>query len=198
MLFKRRDRLKLRHRLREHTVPRKGWDRGIRYIAHRVKRLPDSPHKIALGAALGIFVSFSPIFGIHMLMAVIAAYIVRANVLAAFILTFFGGPLTYPFIAAGSLVLGRWILGQDRDNAEFEAVHTAFYDAAKGLWHMIKGWFGYGDGTPASLYVFFTDIFWPYLIGGTILGLIAALILYFVLKPLIATYQSFRRERAEK
>ena len=53
MVFNRRDKLTLRDRLRQ-LVPRRGWRRGIDYVGHRVRRLPDTPHRLALGFAGGV------------------------------------------------------------------------------------------------------------------------------------------------
>ena len=39
-------------RIREAVLPRRGWRRGIEYLGHRVRRLPDTPHRIALGFAM--------------------------------------------------------------------------------------------------------------------------------------------------
>ena len=69
MVFKRRDKPPLLSRLREAVLPRRGWRRGIEYLGHRVRRLPDTPHRIALGFACGVFVSFTPFFGLHFVLA---------------------------------------------------------------------------------------------------------------------------------
>ena len=69
MVFKRRDKPPLLTRIREVVYPKRGWRRGIEYLGHRVRRLPDTPHRIALGISCGVFVSFTPFFGIHILAA---------------------------------------------------------------------------------------------------------------------------------
>ena len=55
MVFKRRNRLSWLQHVSQALYPRTGWRRAIEYIGHRIKRLPDSPHKIALGFACGVF-----------------------------------------------------------------------------------------------------------------------------------------------
>ena len=60
MIFKRRDKAPVGERLREVLYPRKGFWRGMEYVRKRLHRLPDSPHRIALGFACGAFVSFMP------------------------------------------------------------------------------------------------------------------------------------------
>ena len=193
MVFKRRDKQSLVQRLRTLFFPRKGWKRSFRYVGHRVKRIPDTSHKIALGAAIGIFVCFSPILGVHMAMALIIVYILRANLVASFITTMFGNPVTYPFIAAVSLGIGRTVLGMNAKDDDYQSLHSAFWQAFTDGWQLIKSWFGLAE-RPTGLADFMSNIFLPYLVGGTILGLAIGAITYFVLKPMIGAYQARRRQ----
>ncbi|MEO1919430.1 MAG: DUF2062 domain-containing protein [Paracoccaceae bacterium] len=192
MILKRRDKQSLFQRLRALLFPGKGWNRSLKYVGHRIKRLPDTSHKIALGAAIGTFVCFSPILGVHMAMALILVYILRANLIAAFITTVFGNPVTYPFIAAVSLSLGRVVLGQNAKDDDFQRLHTTFWNAFTDFWQLIKSWFGAAE-RPDGLGDFFTNMFLPYLVGGTIIGLVLGAAIYFLLKPAISAYQYRRR-----
>ena len=81
MIFKRRDKPPFRERLREALYPRKGFWRGMDYIRKRLHRLPDSPHRIALGFACGAFASFTPFFTMHILLAAGLAWVMRGNIL---------------------------------------------------------------------------------------------------------------------
>lgn len=194
MVFKRRERLSWTQRVSQTVYPRTGWRRAVEYIGHRVKRLPDTPHKIALGFACGVFVSFSPLFGLHFFYAWICARIVRGNGIASLIGTFVGNPLTFPLIAASSFGLGRWITGM-RGREHGESVMGAFSEAGAGLWQSFKSLFGFGEPALDRLGPFWSDVFFPYLIGGIFTGLITAAVFYFLTKPLVAAYQSRRRKR---
>ena len=66
-------------RLREALLPRRGWRRGVEYLSHRVRRLPDTPHRIALGFACGVFGSFTPFFGLHIVLAAVIARLLRSQ-----------------------------------------------------------------------------------------------------------------------
>ena len=201
MVFKRRDKQSLFQRLRTLFFPKKGWKRSIQYVGHRVKRLPDTSHKIALGAGIGVFVCFSPILGVHMAMALVIVYILRANLVASFITTMFGNPVTYPFIATVSLNLGRTVLGMNTKDDDFQSLHSAFWEATTDAWQLIQSWFGVAE-RPEGLADFISNLFLPYLVGGTIIGFVLGAITYFLLKPVIAAYQTRRRvimsERREK
>jgi len=200
MVFKRRQKQTWGDFLRGIFFPRRGWRRAFEYVGHRIKRLPDTPHKIALGFACGVFVSFSPLFGFHFLYAGLCALIVRGNILAAFLGTFVGNPLTFPLIAAVSYRFGLRILGYDAeaDVDRVSELKDAMLSGISGLWHSVKSLVGLGDARWKEVGVFFSDVFWPYTIGGIIPGLIAATIFYFLSRPLIRTYQVRRRAKFKR
>jgi uncharacterized protein (DUF2062 family) len=172
MVFARRERLGIGGRIRAWLAPRKGWRRGFEYLGRRVQRLPDTPHRIALGFACGVLASFTPLFTLHFVVAMGMAWLVRANLIAAALGTAFGNPLTFPFIAGVSLELGGWLMGVE------------------------KGLDGFNPGMAFTDYGRFMDrIFLPYLAGGVLPGLLSAGGCYLLLRPLVAAYQARRRAR---
>lgn len=164
--------------LREWFVPRKGWNRGIRYLHLRLRRLPGSPHSIALGFAFGTLLSFTPLFGFHIFVAVGFAYVLGGNLLAAALGTAVGNPLTFPIIAAISIRLGNAFLGHPVDPAAAEDIEARF--------------------VVLQFPELFGNLFLPYLIGGLLLGLPAAFVGYLVMRPLAAAYQARRAARRRK
>jgi uncharacterized protein len=195
MVFKRRETPPFYQRMVESFYPRKGWRRPFEYLGHRVRRLPDTPHRIALGVAIGVFTSFSPIFGFHFVIAAALALLLRGNIIASLLGTFFGNPITFPFIAAISLGSGRELLGMHHPDGEIKALAGAFSEAARDLWRAIGGLFGRGYTDWVGLEHFFHSIFVPYLLGGTIFGIITGIAFYFLSRPVIAAYQNRRRSR---
>lgn len=195
MVFKRRDRLSVWQTVKGWFWPRRGWTRSFHYVRHRVSRLPDPPHRIARGVAIGVFVSFSPAFGIHILTAILLSMLIRANLIAALLATFFGNPITYPFIAIGSSKLGHWMLGSRFNEGQARSFGHSFMDAWRDVMHNLAAMF---TGAPAqwgALAGFFREVFLPYLLGGTVLGVIAGVIAYYLTLPVISAYQHRRRLR---
>lgn len=195
MVFKRRKQLHWTRRASEFVYPRRGWRRALEYIGHRLKRLPDTPHKIAIGVACGAMASFSPLFGFHFIYAAMLAVLVRGNVLAACIGTFVGNPLTFPFIATLCLSTGRRFFGDPANPLKFAEVKDAFLGAFSGLWQTFTSFFGYGHPAWDKLGVFWSELFVPYFVGGIVPGLIAGVGCYFLTKPLVAAYQARRKGR---
>lgn len=170
MIFKRRSPAPFWSRIREFMAPRKGWRRGFQYLGRRMQRLPDTPHRIALGLACGVLASFTPFFGFHFILAAALAFVIRANILASAIGTFVGNPATFPFIAGLAMYLGYLITGV-------------------GLRHQEQNFtFGW-------LWENLDAIFVPYIVGGFLPGLASAIAAYWLARPVIAAFQKRRRRK---
>ena len=186
MVFKRKKKQTTLKSLKSLFFPEGGWRRAIEYLSHRIKRLPDSPHRIALGLSFGVFASFSPLFGFHFILGALLAYVFKANVFASILGTFFANPITFPFIAAISVRMGVFILDQfpflksDKNSAN--------------TWLLDSQLNGLGVFEKFLVEVYF-DKFIPYAVGGTICGIITAFVIYILSKPLINSYQKRKRKR---
>lgn len=195
-MFKRRAPLSRLAKVGAFFYPKGGWTRASSYVFHRLRRLPDSSHRIARGIAAGVFASFTPLFGFHFLLAAAVAWMIRGNILAALIATFFGNPITFPIIAAVSLELGTMMLsGPDTLPATEAKLIRAFADGFSELWRVI-GAFLAGDPVDLRrLSIFFNNLFLPYLVGGFLPGVATAVVFYFISQPFIMAYQKRRREK---
>ena len=194
MVFKRRDRRPIWKIVVDFIYPRGGWVRAFEYVKHRVRRLPDTPERISRGIWAGVFTTFTPLFGLHFIVAWLISRIMRGNILAALLATFFGNPLTYVPIAATSLWFGHRLLGGKPQEGYEVSLSAKFAGAAEDLWHNFKAAF-----TPAQmdwhrLGLFYDEVFLPFLIGGIIPGIITATIAYYLSVPVIRVYQNRRRK----
>ncbi|MCA2013017.1 DUF2062 domain-containing protein [Pararhodobacter sp. CCB-MM2] len=194
MIFKRRDPRPLLRAVGEFFWPRGGWRRAATYILHRMRRLPDSPERICIGIAAGLYVSFLPLYGLHFLSAALVAWVLRGNILAALLATFYGNPLTFPLMAAGGMELGGWLLGKEvrmSVGGVMEAIGRAGGELMHNLATVVTGdpvhW--------GRLIGFYADVYLPYMVGGLLLGLPFAVAAYFVHLPLVRAYQRSRQKR---
>lgn len=196
MVFKRRTPRTYFEVVSESFYPKGGWGRASRYIAHRLRRLPDPAHKISRGIAVGVFTSFTPLFGLHFVISVALAWAIRGNVLAALLATFVGNPLTFPLIAAVSMEMGGFILGERP--LPLPMVLDSFSDAANDLWRNFVAIFTDDRTQWQGLFRFWDRVFLPYLVGGFLPGLAAAIASYFLANPVIVAYQKARVARLKK
>ncbi|CTQ31954.1 DUF2062 domain-containing protein [Jannaschia rubra] len=197
-MFKRRDRLPFWQMAYQAVWPKGGWGRAAVYVKHRLRRLPDTPRKISRGILAGVFTTFTPFYGLHFFVAAGLAFVLRGNVMAALLGTFFGNPLTYVPIAVVSLNLGHWMLGTEMRGAVDENIFGKFLRAGKDLfwnsWNSLSG--APVDWTATA--IFWNDVFLPWLVGGIFPGIVTGMAAYTLCLPLIEAYQKRRRRVLKK
>lgn len=193
-MFKRRKPRSYSQIATEMIYPRGGWLRAGQYVLYRLRRLPDQPQKIGRGVAAGVFISFTPLHGLHFLAAAGIAWVIGGNILAALLATFVGNPITFPFIAYASTWLGRELLGT-HGRLSAKKILNESADASMQVWHNVTAMFGHGTPHWDRLGSFYHDIYQPYMVGGLILGIIAAVVAHYLTVPVIRAYH---RRRARK
>ncbi|MCR8724770.1 DUF2062 domain-containing protein [Frigidibacter sp. ROC022] len=194
MVFKRRTPRGFWQRVRDFIYPRGGWGRAISYVIHRLRRLPDPPYRVARGVAAGIFVCFTPFYGFHFLLAGLLAYLMRGNILAALMATFFGNPLTFPIIATISVELGAKMLGLP-GGMPLHRIVGAFSSASLQLWANLAAIFTAAPTHWDRLGDLFGRVFLPYLVGGLLPGIISAVIGYMATHRIVVAYQKRRKKK---
>lgn len=88
-----------------------GFFRQFKLNVIRLARLRSEPDDIGRGMALGLFVGFTPTFGVQMLLALLFAFLLRQNKIAAVIGVWVTNPVTAPFIYGLEFQVGRLFLG---------------------------------------------------------------------------------------
>ena len=111
MVFKRRDRRSIVQIVADFVYPRGGWGRAFEYVKHRVRRLPDTPEKISRGIWAGVFTTFTPFYGLHFLVAVLIARVMRGNILASLLGHVFRQPVDLSASRRGVTVHGPLLAG---------------------------------------------------------------------------------------
>ena len=135
-------------------------NRIISYYKLRLARLPDSNYAISSGFACGAMVSFTPLLGFHFVLAVIFAYLIRGNFIAALIGTVVGNPLTFPFIWGLIYKIGTYVT-----NIKLEKItHEINFDMIVNQTY---------------------EIFFPMLVGGVIIAPLVWIITYYIIYSFI-------------
>jgi uncharacterized protein (DUF2062 family) len=197
-VFRRRDSRSILRVVAEGVWPRGGWLRAFHYVKHRMHRLPGTPEQIGRGIFAGAFTIFTPFFGLHFVVAALLAKLMRGSILAALLATFLGNPLTYVPIALISLQTGHFLLGTSMRGEVNENIFTKFVGAAGDLWHNFLAMFTPERAHWEELHRFYDDVFFPWMVGSIVPGLICALLCYYVSVPVIRAYQKRRAARLRK
>ncbi len=184
MLFSRRHPANWKEKL----WPKKGWARSVMYVVKRLIRLSGSPYAIAMGAAAGVMISFTPFLGLHFIFGGIIAFLLRGSVVASALGTFAGNPLTFPFIWIMSYNLGTFLLGADESmdrGALLDTIYKFVSDIGQTSW----------SGMWDLLYTLWPTLIKPMTVGGVPLGLLAGTVSYFMVKKIADSYHDARALR---
>jgi uncharacterized protein (DUF2062 family) len=84
--------------------------RRIRHLLHRLIHEYDSPQRLSLAIAMGVFVGTLPFFGLHMWIGLLLAFLVGLNKLAVLLGTQISIPWVAPVLIWSSLQIGEWVL----------------------------------------------------------------------------------------
>ena len=147
--------------------------RFFSYYKFKLARLPASSYAISAGFACGSMVSFTPLIGFHFVLAVIFAYLLRANYIAALIGTIVGNPISFPFIWGLIYKVGAFIVDKPEDNLRpninFEIIINQTY-----------------------------DIFIPMLVGGAVLAIPIWVITYFITYSFVSSFKKAKLKKQKK
>ena len=168
------------------TVKHSLWFRMCRSII----TLHGSPEQIAMGAAVGFAVAFTPTYGFQIVIAVILATLIGASRAAAAIPVWITNPFTMIPIYGFTYQIGRFFTGGPgtadvmarlRELGRRMASHEIWdvYDRTREV-------LGLG-----------VEVFLPMTIGGILLGLVCAAVMYPLILYPTRKYQAERRARAE-
>jgi uncharacterized protein (DUF2062 family) len=84
------------------------------------------PEVVAASFAIGVAISFTPLFGLHWIMALIIAVILRLNKVDILLGTLVVNPLTLPAVAAVAIPIGRFLLRARREAIAHLPWHEVF------------------------------------------------------------------------
>ncbi len=146
------------------------WSRVRRWLRLqylRFLRADSSPHKAALGLAVGVFIGIFPTFGLGALMAVGLAFLFRFSKVAAVVGSAIMNPFTSPFFWGLSFTIGAWLTG-----AEVGEVARLIDEGE--LWNAAG------------------EVVWTYLAGNTLLAVALALLFYGLGYGAVRAYQRTR------
>jgi uncharacterized protein len=138
----------------------------VRSLFRRILHLRESPHRTALAFAIGIFIAFSPTYGLHMAMVVFCTWAFGLNFVALFAGAFINNPWTLVPILGATFWTGAFIVG-DSSLPSFTWNDLSF----AGIYHQVM---------PYAV---------PFFVGGMVLSIVGALIAYPLAYYVISKYR---------
>jgi len=86
------------------------WKQARFFVVHRILHADDTPHRIALGAGVAVFVAMTPMLGLHTVLAVSLAVLLRANKAVCLPIVWITNPATAVPIYWFCWRVGTWLL----------------------------------------------------------------------------------------
>ena len=155
-----------------------------RFFVYRVLHVDDTPHRIALGLAIGIFITWTPTMGIQMILTVALATLMRANKFVGVPFVWISNPLTAVPLYGFNYLVGTWILPGPNSFDEFCGKVSAAVFAGGGWTDKIYAWW---DAT--------IEFVWPLWVGSIVVALILAVPTYILTRWAIVHYRKRWHEK---
>ncbi len=128
-----------------------------------ILEVKDTPHRISMAFAVGIFIGMSPLFGVHTLLGLLVAYVFRLNKLTTIVGVYITNPWTIIPIYTFSTWVGARCLG----------VNNILPDVD---WRNI---------TFSALLNDFSPLLMPFIVGTIIISFASAVMSYFIIYHLV-------------
>jgi uncharacterized protein (DUF2062 family) len=158
-------------------------------LLHHILHTQDTAHRLAMGAAIGMFIAWTPTFGVQMVLAVALATLFRANKAVTIPMVWLTNPVTnvpiYAFAYAFGhfLLTGTWAVDPNltrrmmnlmTQTIGFDFYHTAYWSNLSNLILQVG-----------------IDLW----LGGVILGLLFALVTYPLMYWAVIKCRAFKKTK---
>lgn len=128
---------------------------SFRSLLKQVLHLRESPQRTALAFAIGVFIAFSPVYGLHTVIVLFCAWALGLNFLALMVGAFLNNPWTLVPILGATYWVGALLLGRSDSPA-----------------------FDWNDVSFGALYAQVMPYAMPFFLGGFVLSLLGAALAY--------------------
>jgi uncharacterized protein (DUF2062 family) len=150
----------------------------LRSALRSLLNLDDPPERTALAFAIGTFIGFSPLLGLHTILVVLVSVVWRLNKLAILTGSLLSNPWTIAPIVGASWAIGRLIIGSppvELPHASLSALLTTeFWRLIAAQWRQLL----------------------PYAVGATILSIVSSAISYPLMLYILRKYRRAYRRSA--
>jgi uncharacterized protein (DUF2062 family) len=139
---------------------------SFRSLLKQILHLQESPQRTALAFAIGVFIGFSPVYGLHTVMVVFCAWALGLNFLALMAGAFLNNPWTLVPILGATYWVGALLLGRS-DSPSFDWQDVSF----------------------SAIYAQVMPYAVPFFLGGVVLSLLGAALAYPLAYYFVAKYR---------
>jgi uncharacterized protein (DUF2062 family) len=161
-----------------------GGPSRIRSWLEQLLHTHDTPHRTALAYALGVFLGFSPMLGLHTVLGLALAFVFGLNRVAVVLGVYSNLPWLVPAYYTLATIGGAAVLGVD---VQPRALEEAMRAVSAASW-----------GEFADLAKHLAPLMWAYTLGSTVGAILLALVAYRVSLAMIVTHRKLMAQRSEE
>lgn len=144
---------------------------GLRDKLREILVIKDTPHRIAIAFAAGVFLGMSPLLGLHTILGFTVAWIFKLNKLVTITGVYVTNPWTIVPIYTFSTWFGAKCLGLKQIIPDID-------------WH---------NATMSYFLEEMQHLLWPFIIGTTIIGIFSAVISYYIIHSAVKRAHSIAK-----
>jgi len=144
---------------------------GLRDKLRELLSIKDTPHRLAMAFAIGIFIGMSPLFGIHTILGIALAWMFKLNRLVTVTGVYITNPWTIIPIYTFSTYIGGKCLGMKQVIPDIDWGHITFS-------HMLNE---------------FRPLLMPFILGTLLVGFVSAVIAYIVIHAAVKKAHSHEK-----
>lgn len=125
-----------------------------------VLTIKDTPHRIAIAVALGVFIGISPLLGAHTLLGLAVAWVFRLNRLTVLTGVYVTNPWSVVPIYTFSIWVGMVILGTDRVLPDIDWESASMFSVLNDMRYILM----------------------PFVVGTIAVGFVSAVLIYVIVR----------------
>jgi hypothetical protein len=162
--------------------------RGRKFIKDRILHVDDTPHAIALGAGIAMFITFLPLIGIQTILSVAVAALFRANKAVCVPIVWITNPFTAVPLYGACLALGRTLVpsaatpGAEEQLVRLTDIEVSLFSLT--FWRHLL----------ASLVNLGIELW----VGCTVVSAVFAVAAYFLTRWAVVAHRARRHERVQR
>ncbi len=134
----------------------------------QVLAVDDSPHRIGIAFALGAFIAMSALIGLHTILGFVLPHVFKLSKRVTIAGVLINNPWTTIPIYSFCLWVGLALAGSDMPPPDIDWLNTSFSTLTHELLYYLV----------------------PFVVGTTVVGLVSALVGYFLIKHAVIKYRS--------
>jgi len=159
------------------------WKQLRDFFIYRVLHVDDTPHRIALGVAIGMFITWTPTVGFQMILTVLVCWLLRANKAVGVPFVWISNPLTVVPIYYPNYVVGCSLMGGDY--GDFDFIEAITRELPGSWWGKMTAWW---TNMGNALW----HVFVPLWVGSVLVGLLIGAATYPLIYYAVVAYRKHR------